>query len=728
MRARAFSLSVAFLAAATLVAGSGAATTKGQAVTRIDVSTRASVVQYLRSIHVNPAGVVIQRGAHNYAGPSCPGRGWSCTTTDRPVVQVATAGGNNTFSCDTASCAVVQVAAAPTATPNTAKCIKTTGLGQSCTISQSSATRDNLAVVYENTVKTSGLTQTASFTASITQQATGTSNSNTACVTQGINIDGSTVAKKGTPVNVNLEAHQTVNITQDALGSGGNSASLAATSAGNCDTTHSVAPSLAQTQTLTSKASGSGTITQNENAVNGGANMTIDVEQNLGSGNGVGSGPNTADFVQTNRLTAVANSLAGSISQTQSSVNGGLLGTVNQDSSGLSTATTTQNETLCEDAATGGLTSCDTADADASEAPASLTQIQYGPVQKGVGQATQTGNDDDTFSVVQTSTQDNDQGAGSQQTNVVHGDCHTSGTCTVDQTTNIDGQTTENTQTGQNVDSTTTCTGSDCTATPTNVLIAGSGNFGNTEANDNIAAALTSAGYTVTELPTLPADLSSFGQVWRVDDTPPTAAEQTQLVDFANSGKGVFLTGENVEFFSGEGSLNAADQSMVNSIVTGGGITVGGEDVCCAAQTIAYPVNATVVGDLATQPHAITDWTATYPGTISGMADSSVFAYYQATETTQTVAAAWDRASTVGNGRLVLFMDINWAETSFQGANFSDVAENVAFFLSGLSSPPSPILLAGPFAATEPLGAGTFVIQAGAVSPSARSGATIGTR
>ena len=123
MRARAFSLSVAFLAAAVLVSASGAATTKGRTLTRIDVSTRAAAVQYLRSIHVNPTGVVIQRGVRNYAGPSCPGSGWSCTTTTHPVVQVAAAGGKNTFSCGTASCAVVQVAGAPMLAPNMASCI-----------------------------------------------------------------------------------------------------------------------------------------------------------------------------------------------------------------------------------------------------------------------------------------------------------------------------------------------------------------------------------------------------------------------------------------------------------------------------------------------------------------------------------------------------------------------------------------------------------------------------
>jgi hypothetical protein len=458
MRARALSLFAAFLAAVALVSASGAATTKWQAATGIDVSTRAAVVQYLRSIHVNPTGAVIQRGARNYAGPSCPGMGWSCTTTTHPVVQVGSAGGANTFSCTMASCAVVQVA--PSVVTNTAKCIKTTGLGQSCTINQSSSSGNNVAIVYENATKSSGLTQTATSGATITQRATSSGN-NTACVSQNINVTGSTTAKKGTPVNVTLEAHQTVTIKQDSA-SGANSAAQSATPTlgGSC-----AGGAVTQDQMLKSIANGSGPITQNENAANSGANMTIDVEQNQSPGFfGSASGPNSAVFSQTNTLTAIANSPAGKISQTQSSVNGGLLGTVNQDSSGVSTATTSQTETQCEDAATVGLSSCDTSDPDASEAPSSLTQIQFGPLHKGVGTATQTGgNGGDTFSIIQASKQDNDQGAGSQQTNVVQGDCNTPGNCTVDQTTTVDGQTSSNSQSGQAVNTQTTCTGSDCT-------------------------------------------------------------------------------------------------------------------------------------------------------------------------------------------------------------------------------------------------------------------------
>ena len=237
------SLAGAIVAAVALVSASGAAPAKNHNGAGIDVSSRAAIVHYLRAIHVNPTGLVIQRGRRNYAGARCPGTGWTCTRTTHPVVQVARAGGKNTFACSTARCAVVQVAMGPSRA-NKGTCIRTTGLSQSCTIVQSGATADNMAVVFENARTQSGLTQTASATASITQTATG-ANSNQACVYQAINIDASTVALRGTPVNASLEAHQSVTVTQDALG-GHNWAKQAADSSGNC-----TGSAITQTQTVT---------------------------------------------------------------------------------------------------------------------------------------------------------------------------------------------------------------------------------------------------------------------------------------------------------------------------------------------------------------------------------------------------------------------------------------------------------------------------------------------
>jgi hypothetical protein len=351
-----------------------------------------------------------------------------------------------------------------------------------------------MAAVYENAGKKVGLTQTASYTASITQQETGAA-SNIACVTQAVNIDGSTNASgKKSPVTVTLEAHQSVKITQDSIGSGGNIAQQGADATGTC-----TGSAIAQSQTLTSTVTGTGSITQLENdaisacgdgVAGDNSNMCLDIEQNQGSGNGAATGPNNATFTQTNSLSAIANTPAGPVTQTQSSAdtpgfNGGLVGTINQYSTGQSTASATQNETQCEDAAVSGLTACHTAPGDADfDGTYQLTQNQYGPegvwkfrhsprghrlyghVDKGLGASSQTGgNTSDSFTINQTSTQDNDQGTGSTQTNTIQGDCSTPGTCTDTQNTNINGTTSTNTQSGQSVNTQTTCSGSTCTST-----------------------------------------------------------------------------------------------------------------------------------------------------------------------------------------------------------------------------------------------------------------------
>jgi hypothetical protein len=448
------------------------AATRAALLKTANLRTRAGAARYLRSIGLKASHLVIQRGIRNYAGANCPGKGWSCTSTTHPVVQIAAAGGSNTFQCSTASCTIVQVAAAgskpPPQPPNYAACIKTTGLAQSCSISQLNANVDNKAIVVETSSKMSGLTQTASFTAQITQQqATGSSHMNTACVNQNVNVVGSTTSKTGTPVTVTLNAQQKIKITQDA-GAGSNSVGNPVLNAGVWDCDSSSA--LTQTQTLSSTATGTGRITQNENATDNGPNLSLEIAQNQGSGYGVGSGPNTARFTQTNTLTAVANTPAGPVTQTQGSLNGGLSAIVNQFSSAKSTAVANQSETQCEHAAGSGAVSCTTG----TPPSYSLTQEQHGPIRKD-SPSVQSGNPDNSFTINQSSIQNNDAGSGSNQTNEMEAACSTSGNCTATQTTNINGTPSSNTQTGPSLDTTTTCSGSACTSTGTGFVISPTG-------------------------------------------------------------------------------------------------------------------------------------------------------------------------------------------------------------------------------------------------------------
>jgi hypothetical protein len=432
-------------AVAVLMASAGAGATGAPLKRGIDVSTPAAVKQYLRSIGVSPRGVVIQRGVRNYAGARCPGKRWTCTSTSHPVVQVAAPGGQNYFDCTSAICAVVQVAEAPSP-PNIARCIRTTGITQSCSITQSSTDADNQAIIVEIATKMSGLTQNAVQTAQIAQTAG--SGANTACVLQTTTLEGSTVARRGMPVTVTLEGHQSVAIAQDS--SSGNNVVKNAVQSGTtwiCPVADGTA--LTQSQRLSSTATGTAAITQKQNFADSGPNMLLDIEQNQNTPDP--SGANTVRFSQTSALRARAFTPDGPVTQIQSSHGGGLDATVNQFSHGVSTAEATQTETQNLHAQES---SSDTS------LPPNTTQTQFGPVHCC---AEQEDNLNNTFTITQNSTQNND--TGQDQTNSLQADCSTTGNCTASQTTTVEGQTTSNFQSGQNVSAEINCTGSECTPT-----------------------------------------------------------------------------------------------------------------------------------------------------------------------------------------------------------------------------------------------------------------------
>jgi hypothetical protein len=158
-------------AAAALLALSGA----GAAANGPDLSTPQSIDSYLLSIGVNPASVVKQNGNLNYAGPNCPGRGWTCTTATK-VVQNAAAGGKNRVDCTGASfteggqnCVVVQ-----TGDDNSARCVERStaaAQAQSCTITQTGARND--ALIDQTVDQNGGSTQFATQDASLMQTSNG---------------------------------------------------------------------------------------------------------------------------------------------------------------------------------------------------------------------------------------------------------------------------------------------------------------------------------------------------------------------------------------------------------------------------------------------------------------------------------------------------------------------------------------------------------------------------
>jgi hypothetical protein len=527
VRQRALGLAVAVIVGAMLVSASGAATTTAQKVTNINVSTRGAVIHYLRSIHVSTKHVVIQRGVRNYAGAQCPGRGWTCASTRHTVVQIAKRGGLNHYACSTAKCAVVQFASgssglhAATKSPsNTALCVKTTGVTQSCSISQPNATGTNKAVVWMVTPKLTGLTQSSSYTASITQgpsSAAGSSNMNLACVRQSVWLDGSTTKTNATSTTVTNDNHESISIQQNSL-TGNNTVQGAAQGGTATSPTYDCGGSgsqLQQDELLTSIVNGKGgsitqlqdTATTNPQGVPA-ANVVTDIEQNQGSGFfGAASGLNNATFEQSTNQVAIANTSSGSVTQQQNAnvpnpPYSGMVGTINQDSSQQSSAVVNQTETQCQDAVNVSPIAAPTASSPAVCPVASdpgvpsnvtLSQTQYGPeglltpstnrvgrvhhYRKGYGQSQQTGAGPgvfDSFNLTQQSHQYADQTSGQHQ--LVQGDCASSGngtasggSCQAGQTAFLNGLSTADGYTAGSIAALNiTCTSghSSCVATP----------------------------------------------------------------------------------------------------------------------------------------------------------------------------------------------------------------------------------------------------------------------
>jgi hypothetical protein len=200
---------VALVAIAVALLGSGgggAARTTPQ----LALSSPAAVDAYLRSIGVDPAHVVKQEGRLNYAGPSCPGRNWNCTTSRR-VVQIASAGGSNTFECSGQSCVIVQTA--PAEGDNDATCSQQAASSvavQQCTITQDNVGGGNHASVQQESAASSGA-EDARQSASVTQRSDGGDNS--AAVSQSVRQSLTT----GTVQQQN--AHQVARVDQSVTGS-----------------------------------------------------------------------------------------------------------------------------------------------------------------------------------------------------------------------------------------------------------------------------------------------------------------------------------------------------------------------------------------------------------------------------------------------------------------------------------------------------------------------------
>jgi hypothetical protein len=214
------------------------------------------------------------------------------------------------------------------------------------------------------------------------------------------------------------------------------------------------------------------------------------------------------------------------------------------------------------------------------------------------------------------------------------------------------------------------------------ILLYGDGGAGtNTTGFGKLATALTASGFAVTSLTgrtSLPTDISSYAEIWHYGIDAPTGADRQRLIGFAKAGGGVLLTGERPCCET----ENAADAVVVNALVGAAGragngrIGVGGRgDVgACGDNETVNPTS-----DVSRYPNALTTWHPQCPGGLSNVARADVLA--SASDGTP-VAAAWGSHAVLGGGKLVLLMDVNWAQSNYADpATMPAVAQNLAAFL-----------------------------------------------
>jgi uncharacterized repeat protein (TIGR01451 family) len=509
----------AFAAAAValmVLAGSGAAA-NGAGLAQ-PAWTVAKAKSYMRSIGIDPRSIAVQSGQRNYAGPRCPGKNWNCTRA-KHVIQVSrsfTSVIANKFTCKGASagtdagankCVVVQIG---TTADNDARCFltdqvsKESNTSQTCEITQTNGTGRNFAWVVQDLRQYDAASETANQHATVKQ--TNRAGNNEVMATQ--TLIQSSVFTAATLTQMQ-EARQAVGVDQHS-GTGSNTSEI-----------H---------QSLQLRAvvfSGQGAISQSQNITDAGPNTLAEVSQISDSG-----GRNDSTLQQYDRLEAQATSKNGPVVQKQGSLSGGLHGDVHQDSTGVSTTSSVQDEDQI---------------AHATTPPGTLTQVQIGPL-FCCGAGSSIGNGGNSVSISQTGHQESDGGS---QTNIAEASCRSSGTCGTHQhkDNNVDSLTVDDSCEGSVespciIDRVVECTSEGCTTftegegSPDSTLEKGVRNVSRDEGNFAPNTPITSGGQTIEYQLTYKNNGTGTAHGVTLYDTPPSS------FDFASCTGGCTFVGE----------------------------------------------------------------------------------------------------------------------------------------------------------------------------------------
>jgi hypothetical protein len=201
-----------------------------------------------------------------------------------------------------------------------------------------------------------------------------------------------------------------------------------------------------------------------------------------------------------------------------------------------------------------------------------------------------------------------------------------------------------------------------------NILIVnGSSTTSETTTTTQITAhlqATCSAGNTFTVSDAAPVSLAAFDQIWdlRFSNVALSPADQSAYVSFLQSGKRMFVMGENAFFVNRNNSIFA----MVTAL--GGG-----------SLTFTTPASTQTVNAPLTGPTPITSVTYNAPGGVTSAGTGSFMTQSGA----QGTAVAWATGSlsNAPAGSLTTVFDVNFMQAS-QGANSTAFLSNLCGFVA----------------------------------------------
>jgi len=211
--------------------------------------------------------------------------------------------------------------------------------------------------------------------------------------------------------------------------------------------------------------------------------------------------------------------------------------------------------------------------------------------------------------------------------------------------------------------------GQECAAADVFVLNRGDNGF----EGPNLQTTLEGLGDVVSRSTSIPASgLGGYDVVWVVmayEALSPT--EQSQLIQYVQGGGRLYLTGERPCCEA----LNQSIQPVINSLVRGGGVQVGGFGRDFFGP---FSVNSNAAGQIANSPYRLTGFFPDGPGGMAGLGGVDG-RNVLVTDGTTTFGGVWDSADMAnGRGRLVVLMDIDWLKV----AERSSYVVNVREFLS----------------------------------------------